>query len=170
MSFNPLSVVLSENKLIGENFTDWKHNLNIVLTSEKYKFVLLEACPPEPAANAAKAIRETYDKWIASNDMARYYMLASMSNMLQQQHQGMRTAADVMASLQAMFGETSTRGVINSKGGEANMVVASSSSSKKKKKISDKRKASLKAKKKVSKTEKKAAKGGKCFHCGKEGH
>ena len=62
--------------------------------------------------------------------------------------------------------------MIKSKGGEANMVVASSSSSKKKKKkkISDKRKASLKAKKKVGKTEKKAAKGGKCFHCGKEGH
>ena len=50
------------------------------------------------------------------------------------------------------------------------MVVASSSSSKKKKKVSDKRKASLKAKKKVSKTEKKVAKSGKCFHCGKEGH
>ncbi|KAL5579543.1 hypothetical protein UlMin_011985 [Ulmus minor] len=61
-------------------------------------------------------------------------------------------------------------GMIKSKGGEANMVVTSSSSSKKKKKISDKRKASMKAKKKVSKTEKKAAKGGKCFHCGKEGH
>ena len=39
-----------------------------------------------------------------------------------------------------------------------------------KKKISDKRKASMKAKKKVGKTEKKAAKGGKCFHCGKEGY
>ena len=52
------------------------------------------------------------------------------------------------------------------------MVVASSSSSKKKKnkKISDKKKASMKAKKKVSKTEKKAAKDGKCFHCGKECH
>ncbi|KAL5577773.1 hypothetical protein UlMin_019472 [Ulmus minor] len=62
-------------------------------------------------------------------------------------------------------------GMIKSKGGEVNMVVASSSSSKKKKKkISDKRKASMKAKKKVSKTEKKAAKGEKCFHCGKEGH
>ncbi|KAL5575544.1 hypothetical protein UlMin_017243 [Ulmus minor] len=109
MSFNPLSVILSQNKLIGENFTDWKRNLNIVLTSERHKFVLLEACPPEPAANAAKAIREAYDKWIASDDMARCYMLASMSNVLQQQHQGMRTAADVMASLQAMFGETSTR-------------------------------------------------------------
>ena len=61
MSFNPLSVILSQNKLIDENFTDWKCNLNIVLTSEKHKFVLLEACPPEPAANAAKAIREAYD-------------------------------------------------------------------------------------------------------------
>ena len=41
---------------------------------------------------------------------------------------------------------------------------------KRKKKISDKRKVLLKVKKKASKTEKKAAKGGKCFHCGKEGH
>ncbi|KAL5550320.1 hypothetical protein UlMin_000496 [Ulmus minor] len=47
--------------------------------------------------------------------------------------------------------------MIKSKDGEANMV-----------KVSDKRKASLKAKKKVGKTEKKAAKGGKCFHCGKK--
>ena len=60
--------------------------------------------------------------------------------------------------------------MINSKGGGANMVVASSSSSKKKKKISDKRKALLKVKKKGSKNEKKATKGGKCFHCGKKGH
>ena len=61
-------------------------------------------------------------------------------------------------------------GMIKSKGGETNIAVASSSSSKKKKKISDKRKALLKVKKNVSKIEKKAVKGGKCFHCGKEGH
>ena len=59
--------------------------------------------------------------------------------------------------------------MIKSKGREANIVVASSSSSKKKNKISDKRKALLKVKKKASKNEKKTAKGGKCFHCGKEG-
>ena len=93
MSFNPLSVILSQNKLIGENFTDWKRNLNIVLTSEKHKFVFLEACPPEPAANAAKAVKDAYEKWIVSDNMARCYMLASMSNVLQRQHQGMRTAA-----------------------------------------------------------------------------
>ena len=80
---------LSQNKLTGENFTEWKRNLNIVLTSEKHKFVLLEACLPKPAANAAKAIRDAYVKWIVSDDMDRCYMLASMSNVLQQQHQGM---------------------------------------------------------------------------------
>ncbi|KAL5539244.1 hypothetical protein UlMin_045289 [Ulmus minor] len=74
-------------------------------------------------------------------------------------------------NLTALMNELQTfESMIKSKGGEPNMVVASSSSSKKKKKVSDKRKASLKAKKKVGKTEKKAAKGGKCFHCGKEGH
>ncbi|KAL5549449.1 hypothetical protein UlMin_004680 [Ulmus minor] len=109
MSFNPLLVILSQNKLIGENFTDWKRNLNIVLTSEKHKFVLLEACPLEPTANAAKAVKDAYEKWIVSDDMARCYMLASMSNVLQQQHQGMQTAAEIMVSVQAMFGETSTR-------------------------------------------------------------
>ena len=71
-------------------------------------------------------------------------------------------------NLAALMTELQTfEGMIKSKGGEENMVVASYSSSKKKKKISDKRKASLKAKKKVSKIEKKATKGGKCFRCGK---
>ncbi|KAL5579921.1 hypothetical protein UlMin_012363 [Ulmus minor] len=61
-------------------------------------------------------------------------------------------------NLTALMTELQTfESMIKSKGGEANIV-----------KVSDKRKASLKAKKKVGKTEKKAAKGGKCFHCGKE--
>ena len=62
MSFNPLLVILSLNKLISENFTDWKRNLNIVLTFKKHKFVLLEAIPPELAAIATKAIRYAYEK------------------------------------------------------------------------------------------------------------
>ena len=39
-SFNPLSVILKENKLTGPNYIDWKRNLNLVLTAEEYKFVL----------------------------------------------------------------------------------------------------------------------------------
>ena len=33
-SFNPLSVILKENKLTGPNYIDWKRNLNLVLTAE----------------------------------------------------------------------------------------------------------------------------------------
>ena len=41
-SFNPLFVILKENKLIGPNNIDWKRNLNLVLTTEEYKFVLTD--------------------------------------------------------------------------------------------------------------------------------
>ena len=47
-SFNPLSVILKENKLnklTGTNYIDWKRNLNLVLTVEDYNFVLTEECP-----------------------------------------------------------------------------------------------------------------------------
>ena len=43
-SFNPLSLILKENKLIGPNYIDWKKNLNLVLTPEEYKFVLTDVC------------------------------------------------------------------------------------------------------------------------------
>ena len=41
-SFNPLFVILKENKLTGPNYIDWKKNLNLVLTAEEYKFVLTD--------------------------------------------------------------------------------------------------------------------------------
>ncbi|XP_057962249.1 uncharacterized protein LOC131153810 [Malania oleifera] len=42
MFFNPLVVILKENKLVGPNYTDWKRNLDIVLAAEEYKYVLVE--------------------------------------------------------------------------------------------------------------------------------
>ena len=48
MIFNPLAIILKENKLTGPNYIDWKRNLDIVLTAEGYKFVLSEECPNVP--------------------------------------------------------------------------------------------------------------------------
>ena len=39
-SFNPLAIILKENKLTEPNYIDSKMNLDIVLTAEEYKFVL----------------------------------------------------------------------------------------------------------------------------------
>ena len=50
-SFNPLAVILKENKLTGPNYIDWKRNLNLVLTAQEYKFVLTNVCPPTPESD-----------------------------------------------------------------------------------------------------------------------
>ena len=104
-SFNPLSVILKENKLTGPNFIDWKRNLNLVLTAQEYKFVLTYVCPPTPRSDYSKEEVETFQLWRKADEMARCYILASMSNILQHQHENMATAYDMMMNLKEMFGE-----------------------------------------------------------------
>ena len=95
-SFNPLSVILKGNKLVGTNYINWKRNLNLVLTVEGYKFVLTEICPPTPDSNSSKEEIETYQTWCKADQMAKCYILASMTNVLQHQHERMLTTYDIM--------------------------------------------------------------------------
>lgn len=103
-SFNPLTSILNQNKLEGPNFVGWKRNLDIVLTAEGFKFVLVEECPIKPADPTDDEIK-AYDKWVKADEMARCYILASMANVLQHQHQSMTSACDMLESLKEMFGE-----------------------------------------------------------------
>ena len=50
-SFNPLAMILSQKPMDGNNYSEWKTNLYIVLDFEKLKFVLTTPKPNEPAAN-----------------------------------------------------------------------------------------------------------------------
>ena len=104
-SFNPLSVILKENKLTGPNYIDWKRNLNLVLTADEYKFVLTNVCQPAPDSDSSKEKVEAYQQWHNADEMIRYYILASMSNILQHQHENMATAYDMMINLKEMFGD-----------------------------------------------------------------
>ncbi|KAG6510438.1 hypothetical protein ZIOFF_028459 [Zingiber officinale] len=104
---NPIMSLLPNNTLTGENFPKWKSNINIVLVSENNRFVLTEECPPVPPANATRAVRELYDRWIASNNKAKAYMLASMSNALRSKMEPKECAFEIMESLQEMFGQQS---------------------------------------------------------------
>ncbi|MCQ7056699.1 retrotransposon gag domain-containing protein, partial [Clostridioides difficile] len=105
MAFNPISVILKENKLTGPNYVDWKRNLDIVLTAEGYKFVLSDPCPPKPTETSTDLDKEAYEKWTKANEMAKCYMLASMSNVLQHQHKDMETAFDIELRLRELFGQ-----------------------------------------------------------------
>ncbi|XP_057965527.1 uncharacterized protein LOC131156097 [Malania oleifera] len=104
MAFNPLAIILKEIKLVGPNYINWKRNLDIVLTTKEYKYELVEVCPQKPGERATNKETRAYQKWIKANKMARCYILASMSNVLQHQHQSMLFAYNIMQNLKEMFG------------------------------------------------------------------
>ena len=66
--------------------------------------MLTEICSPELEEDAA------YPKWCKADKMARCNILSSMSNVLQQQHERMLTAYDIMMNLKEMFGDQSHAG------------------------------------------------------------
>ena len=104
-SFSPLVVILNQNKLIGSNYVDWKRNLDIVLTIEKHKYVLSQPCPNFPSLDAHFEEKQRYDRWQKSNETAKCFILASISNVLQHQMQDVELALNIMLSLKEMFGE-----------------------------------------------------------------
>ena len=106
-NFNPLAKILDDNRLTGPNYVDWKRNLILVLTADKIVYVL-NAEPPELAlTDATEEQRNAFDKWHEVDEMAKCYILASMTNVLQKQCQGLVTAKDMMFHLKEMFGEQS---------------------------------------------------------------
>ncbi|KAL5570148.1 hypothetical protein UlMin_026723 [Ulmus minor] len=100
----PLSSILNQNKLTGDNFVDWKKNLLIVLSFEKHKYVIERDCQPIPNENAPSAELLAYANWLDSNEIAHCYMMASMSSFLQKQHEGYKNAREIMQNIEDMFG------------------------------------------------------------------
>ena len=82
-SFNPLSTILKDNKLTGTNYIDWRGNLNLVLPTEDCAYVLTEVCPSPPDSISTPKDDTDYHKWQKADKLAKCYILASMSNVLQ---------------------------------------------------------------------------------------
>ena len=61
-AFSLLATILAQNKLTGNNYIEWKRNLDIVLTVEDHIYVLSTPCLSEPRANAAAVIKRKFDK------------------------------------------------------------------------------------------------------------
>ena len=77
------------NRLTGPNLTDWLRNLKILLRSERIDYVLERKGPDEPLANTPEGDIWEYQKWKDESTTVQCYMLASMSNELQRQHEDM---------------------------------------------------------------------------------
>ena len=67
--------------------------------------MLTDLCPATPDSNSSPEEVEAYQKWCKADQMAKCYILASMSNVLQHQHERMLTAYDIMFNLKEIFGD-----------------------------------------------------------------
>ena len=69
--------------------------------------MLHEPCPSFPSLDTPLEEKQQYDYWQKSNEMAKCYILAFISNVLQHQMQDVELDSDIMLSLKKMFGEQS---------------------------------------------------------------
>ncbi|GMN60367.1 hypothetical protein TIFTF001_029450 [Ficus carica] len=104
-----LSVILTQNKLTGENCNDWKRNLLIVLNFEKHSFVLTQPRPPTPTIDAPDGKFIALERWDNFNLSAMCYIWANMSDVLQKQHEEYETARQIMDNMEEMYGEQTIR-------------------------------------------------------------
>ncbi|PKI60701.1 hypothetical protein CRG98_018904 [Punica granatum] len=106
-SMNHLSCILSDNRFPRPNFSDWLHNLNIVLNMEALGYILETQEIELPGGDATSDQQNAYDQWSIDDMKVRCYMLASMSNEMQKQHENMKSSREILKNLRELYGESS---------------------------------------------------------------
>ena len=76
--------ILKDNTLIRDNYVTWKRKVGLLLQAEKHKFVLTTPKPPALNNELNVMQRDEYEQWKTSDDMAKCYIMATISNLLQQ--------------------------------------------------------------------------------------
>ena len=105
-SFNPLTMILNQKPLDGNNFEDWKMNLYIVLDYEKIKFVLDTPKPTILEAGAIDIIKTEHATWENANTSLRHYIIASVVGHLRQQIAPVDSGVEMLQSLEGMFAKS----------------------------------------------------------------
>ncbi|KAB2608487.1 hypothetical protein D8674_011655 [Pyrus ussuriensis x Pyrus communis] len=85
--------ILDKHCLEGHNFPSWYRNVKILLTLEKIIYVLDKPLPDIPLGPEA------------TEDEPKCYLLASMNEELQRQHEGMDSAFSIILHLTELYGE-----------------------------------------------------------------
>ncbi len=86
---NILASILDHNRLTGPNLSDWLRNLKLILNLERIGYILDSKVPGPLPLEATQEEHDILDKWKEHDMRAKCYMLSSMSNELQKQHENM---------------------------------------------------------------------------------
>ncbi|KAK9034774.1 hypothetical protein V6N11_076831 [Hibiscus sabdariffa] len=104
MANNTISLrsVLEKEKLNGINFLNWFRNLRIVLKQERKEYVIEEAVPNDPGANAPRADKDKFKKHMDDMLDVGCLMHATMTPELQKQHEDM-VAYEMIQNLKEIY-------------------------------------------------------------------
>jgi hypothetical protein len=100
-TFN-LRSLLEKQKLNGDNFIDWYHNLRIVLRQEKTNYILSEPYPKDLPTGSSPIDHRAYEKCCDDALNISCLMLATMSPDLQKQYEHV-DAYTMIQGLRGMF-------------------------------------------------------------------
>ena len=105
-----LMIIQKDKTLTGNNYVTWKRKIGLLLQVKKHKFVLTTPKPPASTNESNLIQRDEYEQWKISDEMTKCYIMATISDVLQQQQEGMGSAADMMMSLKEihMVGKIAT--------------------------------------------------------------
>ena len=81
-------------------------NLRIVLTQEKVSYILDTPKPGPIGEDALEEEKATYKMWQIDGTAIKIFMLASISNELQRQHDGIDPKS-ILLNLKELYGEES---------------------------------------------------------------
>ena len=98
--------ILDANKLTDPNYVDWLRNLRIVLTQEKLSYILDSLNHELIREDAFEEKKATHNMWLNDNMTVKCIMLASLSNELHRQHEGMELQS-ILLNLKKLYGEQS---------------------------------------------------------------
>jgi hypothetical protein len=98
-----LASILEKDNLNGTNYTDWIHNLRIVLRAEKKEDVLDTPLLEDPGEYATTAAKTAYKKAMDANLEVSCLILACMEPELQVQFETNHEAHDMIVALKHMF-------------------------------------------------------------------
>ncbi|KAL4320269.1 hypothetical protein GQ457_18G009930 [Hibiscus cannabinus] len=99
---NSLRSLLEKKKLNVNNFLDWFRNLRIVLAQERKEYVIEELVPNDPGANAPRADKDKFKKYMDDMVDAGCLMLATMTPEFQKQHDDM-VAYEMIKNLKKIY-------------------------------------------------------------------
>ena len=96
--------ILEKDKLNGTNFLDWYRNLRIILKQERKEYILDQSIPDEPAANAPRAQKDAYSKYLNDSIDVTCLIFGCMDSNLQKQLMEM-DAYTIIGHLKEIFQE-----------------------------------------------------------------